>query len=405
MIDYGTALPAIQIPLLGNSAAVGLFSLLHIVLAALSVAFMLMAPLFEWKGRKNPFDRDLALVLTRFTVVVFSVSTVLAVIMVELMIGLFPVTTMWMWNHFRIPILFGVASFMLMLLVLYPYYHFWERLRACSITLHIALGALAAFFILPWVFMLDGMGAFMLTPVQEAGMWERLHNPTWLPLVIHRMVGNFMIAGYTLAAYGAWRASKPGDPGLEPYYQHLLYRGWTIGLGAFLLQPFTGLLYALTIHRAAPDAHESLMTGPYAPWLYAQVLFLALVFLGNDLLTKHVRTLTGNRQRWLDIGFPALAALLVLCAAYPELRRVCVYLLIGLTVWRLADSLAKTPTGAALFPSTVRSVALGLALLSVLLYLTMGVIRESSRRPDTVRGIISLQDELRHQARMEGALR
>ncbi|MGC3974495.1 MAG: hypothetical protein QM771_08960 [Nitrospira sp.] len=295
MTDYGTELPAIQIPLLGNSAAVGLFSLLHIVPAALSVAFMLMAPIFEFRGRTDPFDRDLAHSMTRFTVVVFSVSTVLAVIMVELMIGLFPVTTMWMWNHFRVPILFGVVSFILMLLALYPYYHFWERLRETSITLHIILGGLAAFFMLPWVLMLDGMGAFMLTPVQDAGMWERLLNPTWLPLVIHRMVGNLVIAGYTLAAYGAWRASNPGDPALQSYYQHLLHRGWVIGLGAFLLQPFTGLLYALAIHRAAPDAQESVIAGPYAPWLYVQLLFLSLFFLGNDVLTKRLRTPNGRQ--------------------------------------------------------------------------------------------------------------
>ncbi len=405
MTVYGTEVPAIQIPLLGNSAAVGLFSLLHILLAALSVAFMLLAPLFEFRGRTNPFDRDLALALTRFTVVVFSVSTVLAVIMVELMIGLFPVTTMWMWNHFRVPILFGIASFMLMLLTLYPYYHFWDSLRNRSMTLHLMLGTSAALLMLPWVLMLDGVGAFMLTPVQDAGMWDRLHNPTWLPLVVHRMVGNFMIAGYALAAYGAWRAGNSGDRSSQPYYHHLLHRGWVIGLGAFLLQPLTGLLYALAIHRAMPDAHESLLSGPYAPLLYVQVFFLSLFFLGNDALAKKIRMPAGNRQRWMDIGFLVLAALLLLSTGYPDLRRLCLYLLVGLTLWRLAASGTKSLAGPDLSPSPVRPLALGLALLSVLLYLTMGVMRESSRRPDTVRGMISLQDEIRHQVRVEGALR
>ncbi|ULA67800.1 MAG: conserved membrane protein of unknown function [Nitrospira sp.] len=404
MPDLGTDLPAIQIPLLGNSVAVGLFSLLHIVLAALSVAFMLMAPLFEFRGRTEPNDLDLALSMTRFTVVVFSVSTVLAVIMVELMIGLFPVTTMWMWNQFRVPILFGIASFMLMLLALYPYYHFWEALRKTSVTFHLILGVLAALFMLPWVLMLDGMGSYMLTPVPDVGMWERLLNPTWLPLVLHRMVANLMIAGYTLAAYGAWRARTPGDRAFQPYYHHLLNRGWAIGLGAFLLQPFTGLLYALAIHRAAPDAQDAVMAGPYAPWLYVQVFFLALFFVGNDALMKHLLPRTRNRPRWLDLAFPVLAALLLLSAGYPELRRVWLYLLVGLTLWRLAAS-AETSSGGPDRAPSLRPLALGMALLSILLYLTMGVIRESSRRPDTVRGMISLQDELRHQATLEGDLR
>ena len=46
-----------------------------------------------------------------------------------------------------------------------------------------------------------------------------------------------------------------------------------------------------------------------------------------------------------------------------------------------------------------------MGLLSILLYLTMGTIRETSRRPDTVSGKISIGDERRQQAQFEGALR
>src|SRR5690349_19442992 len=183
----------IDFPLLGNSAVIGIFSLLHITLAALSVAFMLMAPWFEFRGRTRPYDCDVALSLTRFTVVVFSVSTVLAVIMVELMIGLFPTTTMWMWSRFRILIGLGIAAFILQLFVLYPYYHFWDRLRVRSVTLHLWLGTLAALFMLVWVVVLDGMGSYMLTPGEAGARGVSLLNPTWLPLVVHRFVGNLLI--------------------------------------------------------------------------------------------------------------------------------------------------------------------------------------------------------------------
>ncbi len=131
----------LHFPLLGNSIVVGLFSLLHIALAGLSVGFMVLAPLFQLTGRSIPFNRDLAHSVTRFTVVVFSVSTVLAVIMVELLIGLFPVTTMWMWNRFRGPIALGVVAFILQLIMLYPYYHFWEPLQRYSLAFHIDPGS------------------------------------------------------------------------------------------------------------------------------------------------------------------------------------------------------------------------------------------------------------------------
>jgi hypothetical protein len=40
-----------------------------------------------------------------------------------------------------------------------------------------------------------------------------------------------------------------------------------------------------------------------------------------------------------------------------------------------------------------RSIAVTLGVLSVLIYVTMGTIRETARRPDTVRNMISLHDE------------
>ena len=42
---------------------------------------------------------------------------------------------------------------------------------------------------------------------------------------------------------------------------------------------------------------------------------------------------------------------------------------------------------------SARWLAVGLAGCAVLIYLTMGTIRETARHPDTVRGIISLQQE------------
>src|SRR5437763_1665305 len=118
MPPIATELQSLQFPLIGNSIAIGIFSVLHIIFAGATVGFMLMAPIFEAMGRRDPPYTEFAHTVTRFTVVVFSTSSVLAVIMVELMIGLFPVTTMWIWNQFRAPIFLAIAAFLLQLFVL-----------------------------------------------------------------------------------------------------------------------------------------------------------------------------------------------------------------------------------------------------------------------------------------------
>lgn len=398
MPGFGEELQPIDFPLIGNSVAVGIFSLLHIVLASLSVGFMVMAPVFEWLGRSNRFYTDLAYALTRFTLVVFSASAVLAVIMVELFIGLFPVTTMWIFNQFRFPIFLGVAAFFIQLFALYPYYHYWESIRRRNLPLHLFIGALAAFFVLVWVVVLDGMGSYMLTPSYEKGRWADLFNPTWVPLVLHRLFGNFVFAGYAISGYAGWRLGRRKEHQDEPYYLFLVKIGFLIGFAALLIQPFTGLFYATEIQGAAPKAYEQIIQGRYRGWVYLQFILIALLFLGSHLWMRS----TGLQKRGFIIewAFWISAVLMIAFVELPILRRLFTFTLVGLSLfylccWRGAFGATE---GEVLNRAPVRRLAILLGLASLLTYLTMGVIRETARRPDTVRGFISLYDEARPQA-------
>jgi len=105
-----TSLSQIQVPVLGNSLAIGIVSLLHIAFAGLAVGLMLLAPLMEAFGRSNSLYLETAHSMTRFTLVTYTTSTVLAVIMAELFIGLFPQTNTWLFNQFRAPILVAIAA-------------------------------------------------------------------------------------------------------------------------------------------------------------------------------------------------------------------------------------------------------------------------------------------------------
>ena len=404
MPDFGRQLEAISFPLIGNSLIIGLFSLLHISIAGLTVGFMVLAPLLETVGRVKPHYTDFARSLTRFTIITFSISTVLAVIMVELSIGLFPVTTMWLWNQFRWPLVLAAAAFLLMLMVLYPYYHYWDDVRRSHRRLHIMMGYLAAFLVMVWVMVLDGMGAAMLTPRVGAGPWDRLANSSWIPLVLHRFFGNLVLAGFAMTAYAGWRLrAQRGQPD-ETYYMHFLQIGFFIGLLALLVQPATGLLYAANIQETAPEAYAQLTQGPYRGYLSAQFLLIAGLFLGALALLH----LTLGSSSPLSRGVPSLAAvsalLTVAFAASPTLRRPIMFVLVGLVSWDLDQSrstLLKVPDARANHP-LVGPMAIFLGIVALMTYLVMGTIRETARRPDTVRGVISLQDELQHPAADRG---
>jgi cytochrome bd-type quinol oxidase subunit 1 len=394
-MPFDLSLPALQFPLLGNSLAVAIPSLLHIVLAGLSVGFLIVAPIFEWYGRRAAHFSDLAYGLTKFTVLVFSVSTVLAVIMVELLIGLFPVTTMWVWNQFRGPIALAIAAFLLQFAFLYPYYHYWNRIRGRSVVLHIALGAVAAVLMLVWVAVLDGMGSYMLTPVKGGSGWDKLWNPTWISLALHRLVGELAMGGFVIAAYAAWRLGRPSPEHTPEYYRLMFMVGWLGGLAALLLQPFTGVVYASWIQRAAPEAYEQIVRGEYRYLAYVQFALVGLLMVGSHWLSNQA-TAPRGRPRWLDIAIPVTAVCMVASVGQTALRRAFLYLLVALVLWSVRSLFVREGRRwrlAASFAPTMRPIALTLGVLSLLIYVTMGTIRETARLPYTVRHVITLDNQ------------
>lgn len=379
-------------PLLGRSAAIGLFSLLHIALAGLAVGFMVLAPVAEAMGRTRPHYSDAALAMTRFTLVTFTASVVLAVLMIELFVGLFPLTNTLLFNRFHLPITVAAVAFLAQLFLLYPYYHYWEPLRRARPRLHIAMGSAAAGLMLIWVWVLDGIGSFMLTPVQGDNPWALLLNPTWIPLGAHRFIGNLVMAGYIVAGYGAWRLRTAPDSQRD-YYRHLARSGFVLGLIALMLQPASGLLYAARIEEAVPEAYGQLVAGRYQPLIYVQFALIGLLFFGSHLILATASNLTG---KWWLLAAVSVAALgMVLSVGIQDLRRTLTFLLVGLTLPVLVAT--RTRAAGSALPDfnrpALRRIALALAVTSLLTYLTMGTIRETARRPYTVHGVITLQEE------------
>jgi len=392
-------LPAIEFPLIGNSLAIGLFALLHILLAGLGVGFMMIAPLAESAGETRPWLLDAARSMTRFTIVTYTASLVLAVIMVDLFIGLFPLTNAHLFNRFRYPIYVAMIAFLLQLFALYSYYHYWEALRARSPRIHRTLGFLAASLMLIWVAVLDGIGSYMLTPATGDDAWSRLANPTWAPLVVHRFVGNLVMAGYVVAGYAAWRLSAARGEEVD-YYVRLLKAGLLVGFIMLLIQPLSGLFYALAVSASAPEAYRQLTQGPYQPWIYAQFLLIGSLFFGSHLWLQNALS-TGKPERWGTVAAGLLALAMVLSVGHSDLRRMWTFALVALSVAALyrARSLFTEVAAAERYQRPfIRVLSATLAVVAVLTYLTMGIIRETARRPDTVRNVISLQDEARAPA-------
>lgn len=378
-----------------SSFWIGFFSLAHITLASLGVGFMVLAPIAEGLGRSRPYFTDFAYLATRFTLVTYTTSIVLAVFMLELFIGLFPLTNSYLFNHFRYPLHLALIVFFIQVLCLYPYYHFWDRLRSKSITWHITLGTVAAVLILIWGGILDGIGSFMMTPVQGDNGWARLWNPTWVPLMVHRFFGNLVIAGYVMAAYAGWRLWKhSGQTKDDAYYLTLIKTGMAIGIVSLMIQPVSGFVFAQHIQNAQPDILQDLYEGQTVLFVIGQFTLLALLLLGSHLIFRSVHLERGHSYR-AEIFYVLTVVLMVVLAPYPLYRRIVTLLVLLQTGWYLRYVFPVWMRGStpSLNKPFIHFIAMALGLAALILYLTMGTIREVARGPDTIHGIINNQTE------------
>jgi len=377
---------------MSHSFIIGTVSLAHIALASLAVGFIVLAPITEHMGRRNPVYLDVAYAMTRFTVITFTASAVLALMMVELFIGWFPLLNAWLFNQFRYPLFVAMAAFLLLLILLLPYYHFWHRLRAISVMLHIGMGATAACLVLVWVGVLDGMGSYMLTPVKTDGLWAEVFNPTWIPLVIHRFFGNLLFAGFAMAGFAGWRLSW-AHPEQDPsYYLALMKFGCGLGIGCLVIQPISGFVYASHIQQSAPQAIDQLLDGFGQAWLYLQFGLIAILFVCSHWILRGLH----SELRWSGVGKGLslfLAILMVAFATEPLPRRIITAMIVILTLRYLlaASRVFRSGQPPSLNQPFIRGLSMALGITGLLTYLTMGTIRETVRGPSQVPERITLE--------------
>jgi O-antigen ligase len=158
------------------------------------------------------------------------------------------------------------------------------------------------------------------------------------------------------------------------------------------------LLYASRIQASVPEAYEQLVRGAYQWLVVLQFSLIGLLFTGSYVL---LRMNVSRRVRWTDAVFVVSAIFLVVSVGHTAIRRTWLYVLVLLMSWALwqrgTSETDQLPGG-----SVRRPVMIGLGAVALLTYLTMGTIRETARRPDTVRNLISLQDEVRNPAALRG---
>jgi len=318
--------PPVEFPYTGNRTGVWIVAQLHILFAA----FILGAPIFavvsEWLGYKNQdpkYDR-LAKEVTKVTVILYSMTALTGGLFIFVLLATYPGFTTWLIQHFFL--IFAVVYpvlFILETIILYAYFYSWDSLKGENKARHIALGVLLNIVGTVTLFVIDGPTAFMNTPaksaegvsliqfVQSAGLWDKIANYSWMPLNLHRLVGNVTFGGFIAGLVAAYMYMGAKTDEERSYYDWMGFVGNMIGVGALLFLPFMGYLLAYELCDYDASICPYMMADQLSMFFEMQGAMVGLIFLAsNYYIWLSMKRIQGVEQVRMS-GMVMLAVILI----------------------------------------------------------------------------------------------
>lgn len=289
--------PSVAFPAVGNRTAVWIVSQLHILFAA----FILGAPIFvviaEWLGyrRQDPRYDRLAREVTKVTVILYSMTALTGGLFIFVLLATYPQFTTWLINHFFLifallyPLLFIGET-----ILLYVYFYTWDTLKGDRKARHIALGVLLNMVGTATLFVIDGPTSFMNTPakaegglslaayVETASLWDKVYNYSWIPMNLHRLVGNVTFGGFIAGLIAAYMYMGAKTELERSYYDWMGFVGNLIGVGALLALPFMGYLYAYELCDYDASICPYMMADQLSMFFEMQGAMVGLIFLASN---------------------------------------------------------------------------------------------------------------------------
>ncbi len=289
--------PPAEFPYAGNRTGVWIVAQLHILFAA----FILGAPIFavvsEWLGYKNQdpkYDR-LAKEVTKVTVILYSMTALTGGLFIFVLLATYPDFTTWLIKHFFL--IFALVYpllFILETIILYTYFYSWDTMKGGKKARHIALGVLLNIVGTVTLFAIDGPTSFMNTPakaaeglslvefIQSAGLWDKVANYSWMPLNLHRLVGNVTFGGFIAGLIAAYMYMGAKSDEERSYYDWMGFVGNMIGVGALLLLPFMGYLLAYELCDYDASICPYMMADQLSMFFEMQGAMVGLIFLASN---------------------------------------------------------------------------------------------------------------------------
>jgi len=414
--------------LVAAQAAIGSLFSIHILIAGLVSGAAELGPAIEFLGymrQRRAYDR-LAHGLGRFITLYFSISSTIAILLITVLLVGF-------WGHFWTtivtigwwPLFIEAWTFVLQVSLAYLWYYTWGPLRTFK-GLHMAIGGLLAIASFLQVYMIDVIASYMLTPTNPQNPIRLALNPTSYPLTVHRTIGNLAYIGFAFGGFCAIRYLRARTAEDKRFYDWAGSFGLLWGVSMTLLQPVVGYSYAKEIQLHAYASWYKMMFGTLSPVFLWQITLLGFMFLtATFYFARRLRTDGAPGAGLLRLMSVGLVFTTLLAAqpyhiglTYADVAAAgldrpfweggLINPLGSMIPWKVLALMFYTLIAIAAvvwylrgLPGVVWGTArrgeqrllVLMAVLTMLMIITMGFIRENSRAPFLITGEMTIQGQ------------
>src|ERR1700694_194666 len=297
------SLPAYRdFPVIGSRAAIWIAAEIHLMFAAFVLGvpiFAVVAEAIGIFGKDQRYDR-LAKEFTRLLLIAYSATAIWGAVFVFLLSTLYPAFWAYMTAIFGVSMWVYVSIFFFESFTLYLYYYGWDRWKyGRAKKVHWGLGILLNIWGTTVMFIADSWLTYMRPPPRDITpttaptsikLWHAILNHTWMPINIHRLIGNVVFGGAIVGAYASYRFLAAKTDEERAHYDWMGYVGNFIAISALIVLPFAGYWLGREIYQYDQSMGITMMGG-FMSWLWViQAFLIAVLFL------------TGNYYLWIGMG-------------------------------------------------------------------------------------------------------
>jgi len=278
-------------PLIGSRLAVWAVAQLHLNFAAFILGVPVFAVIIEiigwWTG--DPKYDWLSHEFVKLVFAAFSTTALLGALLLFLFVGFYPKFWAFMTNIFFTTYWVYALLFFAETFSVYLWYYGWSWLSGPRKWIHVSLGVVSNLFGIAILVIANSWLTFMMSPAGitesgalKGGVWGAIHNATWMPINVHRLIANLVFGGTIAGAYAAFRFLNATTDEERARYDWMGYIANFVALSAFIVLPFAGYWLGREIY-AFNQTMGITMMGGFMSWLWIiQAILIGVLFFGNN---------------------------------------------------------------------------------------------------------------------------